>query len=94
MATPRKVIGEIPCHCCGERVPLREQTNGLVLVKCDWCGVMVQATDKAADEKIRGRARINSPMPEPAKPAAPAAPSPTPNTPPAQARKTAGTLLG
>ncbi|MDW5417054.1 hypothetical protein R6242_10805 [Iodobacter sp. CM08] len=53
MAKAMKIIGRMKCTCCGEVVPVKEQSNGLAIVTCNFCDNKMQAFGKVADGHIR-----------------------------------------
>lgn len=76
------MIGSTACYVCNDRVPVKEQANGLAMVNCGWCGCQLYARGELADKKIRERmtpiekpAGAVAPVLTPKKEAAPAAAS-------------------
>lgn len=50
---PMKTIGRIPCLCCGEVTPLKEQSTGLAAMSCNWCGLQAYSRAPASDKILR-----------------------------------------
>lgn len=69
-------IGTIKCHCCSERIPLKEQANGLAMYSCDWCGFKGQTFATKSDKALREQATLAvAPAAAPAAAAGPAVPA-------------------
>jgi DNA-directed RNA polymerase subunit RPC12/RpoP len=92
MARNLNIIGEIGCDRCGERVPVKEKSNGMAGYNCQWCGWQGDAHGKKADQHVRDKMTafgnpVSDKEPEPAaNDIPPAAPAPAPQ--PKATRKT------
>ena len=60
MAKVLPQIGSIACGCCGEVVPVREQSNGLAITTCNWCDSKLQAFGSKSDKIIRSRMKASA----------------------------------
>ena len=50
-----KMIGDMKCYSCERSIPVKEQSNGLASVSCNWCGFQSYARGEEADAQIRKR---------------------------------------
>jgi len=48
-------IGQMPCLVCGDAIPVKQQSNGLASVSCQWCGFQGYARAEHADQLLRKR---------------------------------------
>jgi hypothetical protein len=55
MAKPMLMIGRIACSCCGEVIPVKQQSNGLAIATCNYCDNKLQAFGQTADRHIRAK---------------------------------------
>jgi hypothetical protein len=81
-----QTVGQMPCLVCGDAIPVKQQSNGLASVSCQWCGFQGYARAEHADQLLRKRMKplARAEVSEP-KPAAVVRPAAAPTEKPAKA---------